>query len=59
MPGGPGGDSIMSQIDGSGTTAQSTQSPAQSTSNTTSAQVNPMVLQAVIQMLKSLSQVTG
>jgi hypothetical protein len=59
MPGGPGGDSIMSQIDGSGTTTQSTPVVTQSIDNMASPQVSPMILQALIQMLKALSQATG
>ncbi|NJD59483.1 MAG: hypothetical protein C3F13_03380 [Anaerolineales bacterium] len=59
MLGGPGGDSIMSQIEGTGSTTQSTPVATQSVNNTASIQVSPMVLQALIQMLKTLSQATG
>jgi hypothetical protein len=59
MAGGPGGDSIMSTINGSGTSVQGTAAATQFASNTASSQVSPMVLQAVIQMLMSLSQTSG
>jgi hypothetical protein len=54
--GGPGGDSLTSTINGDVTSVQSTPAATQSVSNTASAQVSPMLVQAVIQMLKSLSQ---
>jgi hypothetical protein len=56
MTSGSGGDSVRSAIIGDGTTTQSTAVATQSAGNTASAQVNPMLLQAVIQMLQSLSQ---
>jgi hypothetical protein len=49
----------MSQIDSTGTTTQSTQAAAQTTSNSVFSRVSPVVLQALIQMLKTLSQTAG
>lgn len=57
MPGN-GGDSVMSAI-GGGIAAQSTPAATQSISNSSATQVNPMLLQALIQMLQVRSQMTG
>ena len=57
MPGG-GGDSVMNAI-GSGMAAQSTPATTQSTTNASATQVNPMLLQVLIQVLKTRSQTTG
>jgi hypothetical protein len=57
IPGG-GGDSVMSAI-GGGAVAQSTPAATQSTLNASTAQVNPMLLQALIQILQAKSQMIG
>ena len=61
--GGPGGmpgdgDSVMNEIN-SGTTAQSTPDTSQIASNSSSGQVDQMLLNVLIQLLKTRSQVTG
>jgi hypothetical protein len=56
MPG--DGDSVMDEIN-SGTTAQSTPDTSQIASNSSSGQVDQMLLNVLIQLLKTRSQVTG
>ncbi len=58
MPGGGDGDSVMSAING-GTTTQSTPAVTQSASSAGTTQVNSMLLNALVQMLKTRSQTTG
>jgi hypothetical protein len=57
MPGG-GGDSVMSAINGN-TTTQSTPASTQTAVNEGTAQVSSMLVNALIQMLKTISQTTG
>jgi hypothetical protein len=58
-PGGmPGGDSVMSEING-GMSAQSTPEVTQAASNTANTQVDPMLLNGLIQLLKTRSQTSG
>jgi hypothetical protein len=58
MPGGAGGDGVMNEIN-SGMSAQSTPAVTEATSNTANTQVNQMLLNALIQLLKTRSQVNG
>jgi hypothetical protein len=55
MPGGAGGDSVISAING-GMTTQSTPAATQSPSSAGATQVNSMLLNTLIQMLKTRSQ---
>jgi hypothetical protein len=58
MPGGAGGDGVMNEIN-SGMSDQSTPAVTEATSNTANTQVNQMLLNALIQLLKTRSQVNG
>jgi hypothetical protein len=58
MPGGAGGDSVMNEING-GMSAQSTPVVTEATTNTANTQVNQMLLNTLIQLLKTRSQVSG
>jgi hypothetical protein len=58
MPGGAGGEGVMNEIN-SGMSDQSTPAVTEATSNTANTQVNQMLLNALIQLLKTRSQVNG